>query len=68
MKVILKIELEFESWFEDEREPKTKEEWAQFCNTHLMPEGSILGIDNGEYKDMIALSCYNIECTDVVCD
>jgi len=30
MKAVLKIEIDFESWFEDEREPKSKEEWADF--------------------------------------
>ena len=65
MKVILKIELEFESWFEDEREPKSKEEWAEFFNNNLMPEGSVIGVDDGEYQDMIAISSYNIECVDV---
>lgn len=65
MKVILKIELEFESWFEDDRQPKTNEEWGEFFNNELMPEGSILGVDDGEHQDMIALSSYNIECIDV---
>ena len=64
-KVTLKIELEFESWFEDGREPKTNKEWADFFTYTLMPEGSILGIDDGEFQDMIALSNYNVECVDV---
>lgn len=66
MKVVLKIELEFESWFEEEREPKSKEEWADFFSNNLMPEGSILGVDDGEFQDMVTLSSYNIECTDVL--
>lgn len=65
MKVTLKIELEFESWFKDERQPKSNEEWADFFNNHLMPEGSILGIDDCGYQDMIVLNSYNIECADV---
>ena len=65
MKVTLKIELEFENWFEYEREPKTKEDWAEFFNNNLMPEGSILGVDDGEFQDMIALSSFSIECTDI---
>ena len=65
MKVTLKIELEFESWFEDSKEPKTKEEWAEFFSNNLMPEGSILGVDDGEYQDMISIKTYNIECDDV---
>lgn len=35
MKVILKIELEFESWFEDDRQPKTNEEWREFFKNHI---------------------------------
>ena len=65
MKVVLKIEIDFESWFEDEREPKSKEEWAYFFTNHLMPEGSILGVDDGEKQDIIAMSGFDIECTDV---
>ena len=65
MKVTLKIELEFESLFEDDRHPKTKEEWAEFFSNNLMPEGSILGVDDGEYQDMISIKTYNIECDDV---
>jgi len=30
-----------------------------------MPEGPIIGVDDGEYQDMVALSRYNIECVDV---
>jgi hypothetical protein len=65
MKIILKIELEFESWFENEREPKTKEEWTNFFNQNLMPEGSVLGIDDGEFQDMILLESYHIECMEI---
>lgn len=66
IKATLKIELEFESWFEKEREPKSNEEWAEFFNNNLMPEGSIIGVDDGNYQDIIALSSYSIECTDFV--
>jgi hypothetical protein len=65
MKKTLQIEVEFESWFDKDREPKTNKEWAEFFSNNLMPEGSILGVDDGEYQDMVALSSFNIECTDV---
>lgn len=65
MKITLKIELEIDSWFEDDRQPKTKEEWSDFFNNNLMPEVSVLGVDDGEFQDMVALSSYNIECVDV---
>jgi len=59
MKVTLKIEIDFDSWFEDDRQPKTIEEWSEFFNTHLMPESSMLGVD-GEYQDMIVLNNYKL--------
>lgn len=65
MKVILEIELNFESWFEKEREPKTKEEWTDFFINNLIPESPLLGVDDGEYQDMIALDGYRIECIDI---
>ena len=65
MKITLKVELEFESWFDDEREPKTKEEWSEFFYQSFMPKGSVLGKDDGEHQDQIALSSYSIECTEL---
>lgn len=61
MKAIIIIKLEFESWFEEERRPKTKEEWIKFFINNLIPEGSILGVDDGEFQDIIALESFTIE-------
>ena len=60
----LKIELYFESWFEEEREPSTVQEWTDFFQNHLMPEASVLGVDD-EHQDMIAMSRFEIECIDI---
>jgi hypothetical protein len=65
MKVSLKVNIEFESWFENKREPKTKEQWADFFKNYLMPESSIIGVDDGEYQDMIAMSNYDIKCENI---
>jgi hypothetical protein len=65
MKITLKIEIDFESWFEDNREPKTNEEWTDFFSSTLTPEGQMLGLREGEYDDMIALSSFYIECTNI---
>ena len=65
MKVVLKIEIDFESWFEENRQPKTKEDWAVFFANNLMSESPILGLDDGENQDMISMTGFNLECTDV---
>ena len=36
-----------------------------FFSQNLMPDSSVIGTDNGEYQDMIAISNYNIDCVDV---
>lgn len=66
MKAILKIELEFDSWFDEGRQPKDNLDWTKFFETHLMPQGSVIGIDDGVHQDMIALDRYNIVCTEVI--
>jgi hypothetical protein len=55
MKISFNIEIEFESWFEDEREPKNENEWINFFQEHLFEDSSVIGIDNGEYQDMVLL-------------
>ena len=52
----LSIEIDFESWFSKHREPKTKEDWQEFFETHFRPESSVLGVDDGENQDMIAMN------------
>ncbi|NCD40945.1 MAG: hypothetical protein EOL88_02520 [Bacteroidia bacterium] len=66
MEVTLRIKLEFESWFENERQPKTKKEWEDFFNNNLEFSSSLLGADHGKYQDMIAINSYSIECTDII--
>ena len=65
MKIKLQIELEFESWFEPERIPKTKEEWAEFFTNNYLPETSIIGIETDEYQDIIQVNKCSIECINI---
>lgn len=59
------IELNFESWFYEDREPKTKEDWETFLNNYYVPDASILGIENEDYQDMIAINGWDIIVTDI---
>ena len=61
MKAKIIIELEFESWFDDEREPKSNEEWNDFFDVHLMPEGSIMGKEINGNQDLICIESYTID-------
>ena len=54
------IDLDFDSWFDEERKPKTNTEWEIFLINYLIPESSLLGIDDGEYQDMIALNNFSL--------
>lgn len=65
MVATLKIELEFESWFEKDREPKSKEEWTEFFNIHLLKDTPIIGFNDGIHQDIIDIDNYSIECTDI---
>jgi hypothetical protein len=60
-KIKFTLEIEFESWFEKEREPKTPDEWKEFFLNNIMPESSVIGIDDGEYQDMVALNTFDLE-------
>lgn len=60
-KINLSISINFESWFEKDREPKTKEEWQSFFVSHLLPESSILGSDYSDYQDMIEIHAISLD-------
>lgn len=64
--ITLKIEIEYESWFSDDREPKTQGEWRCFFATHLIPESSILGIDDGEKQDMVSMDTISVDVIDFI--
>jgi len=60
MKKTLTIELDFESWFDESREPKTNDEWAEFFSTFLIKEGGVIG----ENSDMVAIEKFSVDVSD----
>lgn len=66
MKITLQIEVEFESWFDKDREPKTNEEWVDFFAEHFISASSVIGDDEGLFQDMISIKGCNIEIIDPV--
>lgn len=66
MKIELNITIEFDSWFNEDREPKTKEAWIDFFQTHLFPESPILGVETKEFQDMILMNNITIECNNII--
>ena len=61
MKIKLTLEIEFESWFEPDREPVGPDEWKDFFERHIMPEGNVIGTDDGEFQDQVCVNQYAIE-------
>lgn len=64
MKKTLRIEVEFESWFDEDREPKTNEDWVGFFAEHFITTSSIIGDDDGVFQNMISIEGCNIEIVD----
>jgi hypothetical protein len=65
-KVILKLELDFESWMDESIEPKTNEEWEAFFKKHLIPYPvSIIGSEEDDKQHIISLNEMSIEVIDV---
>jgi hypothetical protein len=56
----LVIELDFESWFEDDRRPKTKEEWLEFFTRHLITESHVIGTEDFEHQDMVSIKSFSV--------
>ena len=62
MKIILKeIEINFESWFEKDREPKTREEWIEFFSENIFTEKSVLGEEVEEYQDQVLINSIEVK-------
>jgi len=64
MKKTLTIELDFESWFDESREPKTNDEWAEFFSRFLINESAIIGVEDDEFQDMVAIRSFSVEVVD----
>ena len=65
MTTTIKIEIEFESWFDKEREPKTKAEWVDFFMKYLISEGAVIGVNNKRHLDMISIYSLSLECVKI---
>lgn len=65
MKATLKIEIKFESFFDPEREPKTKEDWAMFMSQNLISDSNLIGELVNLHQDMIFLQSFNVECLNI---
>lgn len=66
MKVTLQIEIDFESWFDEDREPKSKKEWAEFFSKNFVPEGSVIGVYDEDHHDIIAMNSINVKCIEIL--
>jgi hypothetical protein len=66
MKITMTVELDFESWFEQD-EPKTEHEWSQFFLDHLTPyPASVIGTTHEEHgQQLIALNSWSIDVTKI---
>lgn len=58
----LKVEVDFDSWFNKDRMPQNNDEWADFFSTYLFGDSMIIGVDKGEFQDMVGLNSYSVEC------
>jgi hypothetical protein len=46
MKAKLTIEIDFESWFDNE--PKNNQEWIEYFLTYFITESGVIGVDSGD--------------------
>ena len=63
MRIEFTVSFDYNSWFEKSREPKTKAEWEDFLTQHFLPESGVIGIEEGEYQDIIDINpkTYKVE-------
>lgn len=59
-KITLKVELDFESWFDEDNEPKTNEDWADFFSQHLFTEGGVVGVEYKDRQELVAIRSLTI--------
>ena len=58
MTIKFEVELDFNSWFSPENEPKTKEEWQNFLMQAIFPSDILT---NAENPDGNAIDCNSIK-------
>lgn len=67
MKIKMTLELDCVSWMDDEIEPRSKDEWAEFFMKYLIEyPRSIIGSETEKGQEIIALNSFSIEVTDVI--
>ncbi len=54
------LEIDFESYFEDDRQPKTDHDWAQFFFNNMFKETPILGENVDGNEDMVELNNFTL--------
>ena len=70
MKITAQITIDCDSYFEEKREPKTTEDWAEFLSNHFITDSNIIGEaiedESGSdyaFADMISINSFEIEVT-----
>jgi hypothetical protein len=56
----LVIELDFESWFDVNRRPKTKAEWSEFFINHLITDSQVIGTEYSDHQDQIVIKSFSV--------
>lgn len=60
-KIALKLEIDFDSWMDEDVEPRTKEQWEEFFLTHLISyPTSVLGTEEDGVTRLIALNKWSV--------
>lgn len=59
-KITLKVEIDFESWFDGDNEPNCDEEWADFFSRHLFTEGNVIGVEYKDRQELVAIRSLTI--------
>lgn len=53
MKATFTVNVKYDSWFLDEKEPKTQGEWQTFFEKYFLPNAQVVGVD--ETQELIIL-------------
>lgn len=64
MKIIVKVEIEFDNWHEDGTSPQTKDEWKDFMDLYFLPDKFVLGVQ--EVDKAIMVDSYELQVVKIV--
>jgi len=65
MEAKLTIDLDFESWFDNDIEPKTPQEWQTFFQQYLPIESSVIGIEDESGCRLVSLNKIVVTLTNI---